>query len=236
MEGRSTPTTAINSPMYVDPFRSSSETSVEYLKTQLRSLGVPQSHHSTLLDASTTEEIVRRCAKNIIASVQALPRQNAATPLSAQISFPEMEGALYAALWSLILLPEGDQDAVAVQRTRYLGFIVERMASQYSIDVGLVEEYILPLITNPGHREHLMETIRAIRTQDQTPKKVKRRSTDLENNVQYKVGQVFRHKRYHYQAIITGWDVKCEAEEDWKATMGISTLRRGEHQGFYNVL
>jgi F-box protein 21 len=223
-------------PMYMDPFRSSQETNVQHLRSQLQSLGVPSSDHSNLLDASTIEEIVRRSAKNIIASVQALPRQEGAAPMSTVPSFPEMDGALYAALWSLILFPEGGQDVAALQRTRYLGFIVERMANQYSMDVGLIEEHILPLITDPGHRQSLIETIRVIRTGDHTPKKFKPRSPDIGSSVRYKVGQVFHHKRYHYQAIITGWDLKCEQGPIWMADMGIHTLPRGEYQSFYHVL
>ncbi len=223
-------------PMYMDPFRSSKETNVQHLRSQLQSMGVPSSDHSYFLDASTTEDIVRRSAKNIIGSVQALPRQGGAAPMSTVPSFPEMDGALYAALWSLILLPEGGHDTAALQRTRYLGFLVERMANQYSMDVGLIEEHVLPLITDPGHRQNLIETIRVIRTGDHTPKEFKPRSPDIGTSVQYKVGQVFHHKRYHYQAIITGWDLKCEAKPTWMAYMGIHTLPRGEYQSFYHVL
>jgi len=223
-------------PMYMDPFRSSKETNVDHLRSQLQSLGIPSSEHSNLLDASTTEEIVRRCAKNVIASVQALPRENGVAFMSPVASFPEMDGAFYAALWSLILLPEGGQDAAALQRTRCLGLIVERMANHDSMDVGLIEEHILPLITDLGHRESLIETIRVIHTGDHTPKTFKPRSLDMGDRVQYKVGQVFHHKRYHYQAVITGWDVKCEAGPTWMAHMGIHTLPRGEHQSFYHVL
>lgn len=236
LDGGTARTPELCPPMYMDPFRSGQETDVQHLKSQLQSLGVPSSAHSDHLGASTTQEIVRRCAKNIITSVQALPRQNGVAPMSMVLSFPEMDGALYAALWSLILLPEGGAVAAGMQSARYLDFIVEKMASQYSVDVGLVEEHILPLITDAAHRESLIDTIRVIRTDDRTPKKIKARTPDLGTSVQYKIGQVFHHKRYHYQAVITGWDVKCEMSPTWMAHMGVHTLPRGEHQSFYNVL
>lgn len=223
-------------PMYMDPFRSSEETDVENLKAQLRSLGVPPSRYRDLLDASSTEETVRRCATNIITSVQALPRQNGAGPMSTVASFPEMDGALYAALWALILLPEGDPGAASLQRTRYLRFIMEKMATQFLMDVSLIEEHILPSITDRGQREGLVNTIRVVRTGDHMPRQVKERNQHAEKRVQYKVGQVFQHKRYHYQAVVTGWDVECAAGDAWKAHMGVHSLSRGQHQSFYHVL
>ena len=49
-----------------------------------------------------------------------------------------------------------------------------------------------------------------------------RRPSD--NRVQYKVGDVIRHKRYHYRGVIYGWDAECKAEEDWMLQMRIDQL------------
>jgi F-box protein 21 len=45
---------------------------------------------------------------------------------------------------------------------------------------------------------------------------------------------VFRHKRYTYHAIITGWDTECKAEEDWVRQMEVDRLPRGRKQAFYD--
>ena len=236
LDGESTHRSEASAPMYMDPFRSNEETDVHNLKAQLYSLGVAPVNHSGFLDASSVEEIVRRCATNIITSVQALPRQNGARPMSTVRSFPEMDGALYAALWSLMLLPKGDRHAASLQRARYLPLIIEKIAGEYLTDVGMIEEHILPLVLDPGQRQNLIETIRVIRTGDHILKQIKRRSSETERRVRYKVGQVFRHKRYHYQAVITGWDLECEAGDQWMSQMDVQSLSKGQHQSFYHVL
>ena len=219
-------------PIYMDPFRSNQETDVQNLQAQLLSMGVPPSAYPAFLAAAKPAEIVRRCAKNIITSVQTLPRQNGAAPTS----FPETDGALYAALWSLLVLPETELDASNSERQRYLHFIVEKVQSQYLMDVGLIEEDIIPFIRHPGQREILMDAIRVIRTGDNMPKQIKYRNSDTEKRVHFKVGQVFHHRRYHYQAVITGWDVECAAGETWMEQMNVRSLSRGQHQSFYHVL
>ena len=223
-------------PMFMDPFRSDQETDVQDLKAQLRSFGVAPGRYADFLDVCTVKEIVCRCAKNIITSIQALPRQNGAAPMSTVPSFPEMDGALYAAFWNLILLPEGDEHTSSRQRAQFLSPIVQKMESEFLTDVGLVEEHILPFIRDLGQRQSLIDTIRVIRIGDHMPKQIKRRNLDTQRRVQHKVGQVFHHKRYHYQAVITGWDVECEAGDQWMARMNVRSLSRGQHQSFYHVL
>ena len=42
--------------------------------------------------------------------------------------------------------------------------------------------------------------------------------------IQFKVGDVVRHRRYHYRGVIYGWDPECKAEEDWMLQMRIDQL------------
>ncbi|KAF8978768.1 hypothetical protein BGZ46_006148 [Entomortierella lignicola] len=53
---------------------------------------------------------------------------------------------------------------------------------------------------------------------------------------EYYVGEVFRHHIYRYTGAIYGYDLKCEAEEEWIRSMGIDSLKHGRHQPFYNAL
>ncbi|KAF9169795.1 hypothetical protein BGX21_007540 [Mortierella sp. AD011] len=53
---------------------------------------------------------------------------------------------------------------------------------------------------------------------------------------EYYVGEVFRHLIYRYPGAIYGYDLKCEAEEEWIRSMAIDTLKYGRHQPFYNAL
>lgn len=45
-----------------------------------------------------------------------------------------------------------------------------------------------------------------------------------------------RHKKYHYQCVIYGWDGKCAANRDWIYQMGVHNLNHEDRQPFYNVL
>lgn len=222
-------------PMYMDPFRTDVETPVSNLKSQLVAMGVPESDQSTLLDASPTAEIIRRTARNIMASVQMIPR-NPSSDLSAVLTLADMDNAFYGALWAQLLLAGGNQHTASISRARFLPYVLEHMEKKFPMDVGLIEEYVLPLIESPEQSAQLRDMMAAMRSADTMPKAVKRRTRETAGNVRYKIGQVFQHKRYHYYAMIAGWDAKCEADEDWMSHMGVHQLSRGRNQSFYHAL
>ena len=231
LDGRHTVSGTSSEPMYMDPFRSNQEVYVKDLRSQLERLGISPSNFPELLGVSSTAEIVRRSAKNIITSLQAIRRNH-----DAAHSFPNVDGAFYAAVWALLLLPEGSTITAGAQRANRLSHITELIEKHFLTDTWLIEKYILPLIEDGPQHGQLQKTIRVIRTTDHMPKNVKGRTSDSLRNVIYKVGQIFHHKRYHYKAIITGWDVECAATDDWMAHMGVHELQRGKYQGFYHVL
>ena len=217
--------------MYLDPFRSNQEVDVSDLQTQLRNLGIPKSSFQELLGASSSIEIVRRSAKNIITSLQAIRRD-----FGAGLSFPDVDGAFYAAVWAILLLPENNTITASEQRANCLSHITELIEKYLLTDTWLVEAYILPLIDDRNQHEQLRNSIRVIRTTDHMPKIVKSRTRDSLRDVQYIVGQIFHHRRYHYKAVITGWDHECAATDDWMTHMGVHNLSQGKYQGFYHVL
>ena len=53
--------------------------------------------------------------------------------------------------------------------------------------------------------------------------------------VEYAVGLIMQHKKYHYRCVIAGWDSTCEASEQWIHQMGVDRLPLGRHQPFYHV-
>ena len=126
LDGRPVDTAAARPSMYMDPFRSEREIPVESLKSQLTTMGVPPQEHASLLDAASTDEIVARCARNIVASFRAI-RGDAAAPDPSH-----MKSALYAALWALLLLPKGDGERFAmVQQEQYLPVIINQMEAEF---------------------------------------------------------------------------------------------------------
>lgn len=231
LDGRRSESGTSSEPMYMDPFRSNQEVYVNDLRAQLHNLGVSPSNFQELLGASSTAEIVRRSTKNIITSLQAIGRNH-----NAGHSYPDVDGAFYAAIWAVLLLPEGGTVTAGAQRANCLNHITELMEKYFLTDTWLIEKHILPLIDDHTQREQLQNSIRAIRTTDHMPKNIKSRNPNSSRDVQYKVGQIFHHKRYHYKAVITGWDVECAAKDHWMARMGVHKLPRGKHQGFYHVL
>ncbi|KAL2864864.1 Hemimethylated DNA-binding protein YccV like-domain-containing protein [Aspergillus lucknowensis] len=214
--------------IYMDPFRSDREVPVSELRTQLTFLGASSLvEQSALLGESRTSEIVARCSKNILNSLQRLNQ------LPGVRSSPVDVGcARYAALWSSLLFSSPLRPA---ELRHHLLWLMELLATDFPSDIYLIEQYIAPIFSGTLEFEHLMESLHVIRTVDEIPKQVKRRSPQYKA-VRYHVGQVFRHRRYGYMAIITGWDAECGAGEQWMRRMGVDRLQGGRHQSFYHVI
>ena len=221
--------------LYMDPFRSDQEISIADLQAQLSAMGVTASDYPALLGPSTTADIIRRTARSIIASVKIMPRSRGHNRKMTSL-YPDADRAFYGALWALLLLPDGNPMAASMQRTRYLPYLVEHIENSCLMDVRLIQDHILPLFQNLEQCDKLTDSIRAIRAVDSVLKDVKKRTTNPAHNVKYYVGQVFKHRRYNYEAIITGWDAQCEASDEWMTQMGVADLPQGKHQSFYRVL
>ncbi|KAL6762686.1 hypothetical protein V8C86DRAFT_3023298 [Haematococcus lacustris] len=63
----------------------------------------------------------------------------------------------------------------------------------------------------------------------------------MQTNVQqsrrlFRVGDVVRHKRYHYRGVVYDWDPSCAMDEAWVTQMGVDALPGGRQQPFYHVL
>lgn len=229
-------------PMYMDPFRSIQETPVTELQSQLRYLGALTLSDSTFLRESLTSEIVLRCGKNILNSVTQTP--------VFQYTTLDLANVKYAALWSSMLfadyatlegrplvgVPHGQRHQLGhITLRRHLPSLMEQFATDFSFDVHQIEKFLLPLFDGLPEHDHLQESIRVMKASDDIPKQIRRRTSDYEN-VKYRVGQIFRHRRYEYVAVIIGWDPECGAGEQWMRQMGIDRLRAGRYQSFYHAL
>jgi F-box protein 21 len=235
LHGNVVPANAPHETMYVDPFQSTEEVSVEDLLKELKQMGTATTTHATYLGATAPPEMVLRTGRNILNSVQHLNTQAGGFGTRSRLAVPDVDNAFYAALWGSIMI--GDNNEVAYRRRRnYLQHIIQHFESHNPNDVSLVEKYIMPLFE--GHEEHeqLRDIVRATKGTDMMPKTSKRRTPEIAHDVKYKIGQVFRHKRYQYEGVITGWDVKCSASEDWIVQMRVNDLDRGANQSFYHVL
>lgn len=231
---------AIHSPeerkaMYMDPFQSTDEVPVSDLQNRLAAMGLPMSEREALLNSSSTIDIILRTARNIINATKAPSRlRNSLASLPSILVDPA--SARYGAHWALLLLPEKNvSELMGVLRAQYLPNVMGPLRDQFFIDVGLIEPYILPIFRclRPFVPP---DTVGPIRASESEPKAAKRRTQATITTVKYSIGQVFIHRRYHYQAVIIGWDVECGATEEWISQMSVDNLDHGRRQSFYQAL
>ena len=233
--------------MYMDPYRTHLEIPVEDLLAQLRTMGLSKLECPPYITGASATDMTLRSARNIINSIQSVEQTtNVGGTESLRVSsmapaLLDTEGAFYGALWALLLLgSSGDSDDFATvnigNQRQFLTYIVKRLEVDFPFDLSLFEEYVLPIFESRIEGAHLRKMARDMRNADSKPKQVKARLENAAQRVSYYVGQVFQHKRYHYQAVIIGWDIECAARESWITQMRVDELARGRHQCFYNVL
>jgi len=242
LDGRPAPEGADRDRIYVDPFRSSSEVELSELRSTLTSLGAAPPSHHTYLNEAPTREIVLRTARNIVNSVDRiqLDRRARTNDPDATVFVPDVDDAYYASLWAMMLIgASADENALtlAMRLRHYFGFITEHFEIHFPWDVKLLEDYMAPLFASqPAQRRELGEICMRVRASDMQRKTPVRRGTSASETVSFKVGQMFQHKRYGYEGVISGWDPSCEAGEMWIQQMGVDRLSKGRQQSFYHVL
>jgi F-box protein 21 len=228
--------------MYLDPFRSSDEVQLGDLRRNLREMGIAPHAHSRYLADTSTREMVLRTARNIMNSVQTI-RQTEAGGRGIQASwlnsYPDMDNAFYATIWSMLILgPNHDSansDDATNRRRQYLPYLLEHFQTHFPWDVSLLEQYVIPMFYDQPEGPRLLQFVQSMRQVDAMRKPVLKRD-DKSVNVRFKVGQLFQHKRYSYEGVVTGWDVSCDAGEEWIQNMGVDRLSSGRNQAFYHVL
>ncbi|TVY80857.1 F-box only protein [Lachnellula suecica] len=231
-------------PMYLDPYRSDIEVPVRNLRLMMGASGISQLDQSQLLNEASSANLIIRTAKNILATVHTFrdPGQNTSNHRpTIQLHgnpFADMDNAFYSALWAHFLFAR-QAGLDADEQRHFIPLILEKFEHLYPMDATLIEQYICPLFSNPSIAEHweLHETLRVVRAADQTPKQLRLRDTvAAREGIKYKVGQVFRHRRYAYIAVITGWDIECGMGTDWIAHNRVDSLPGGRNQSFYHAL
>lgn len=228
--------------MYLDPFRSSNEVRQGDLQRTLREMGVPSQDHGQFLTDTTTREMVLRTARNVMHSVQTI-RQTEAGMRGIQASWlnfqPDMDNAFYATLWSMLILsPNHDSPMLSTAVTRrrqYLPYLLDQFQTHFPWDVTLLERYIIPMFHDQPEGQRLYHFVQSMHQVDVMRKPVLNRD-EKAANVKFKVGQLFQHKRYSYEGVVTGWDVSCDAGEEWIQNMDVDGLPSGRNQAFYHVL
>jgi F-box protein 21 len=135
----------------------------------------------------------------------------------------------------MIMLGDPNPTTELHRRRQLLPYLVEHFQAHFPEDINLLEKYIPPMFVGEREHEILMHVITRSRTADRNAKAPNRRGPDA-SKVHYKIGNHFRHRRYGYEGVIVGWDMRCGAEQHWIERMRVDDLPRGRDQPFYNVV
>lgn len=242
--------------MFLDPYGSDSEVPLEHLHAYLYRLGAHLGRDSMLVP-NATDLIVMRTAQNIRASFTSF--RTIERPVAELIPLIELrrgdwarnlQPALYSMIWASIMmvpvLPENED--VRWDWQQDVRDLINYFYEYFPEDAWLVEKYVCPMydtFSAPGRRQNTWELpskrvrdqIRNIRQVDSSERAPRRRS-DLTTSipVKYRVGQVFKHKRYDYYGIILGWSVDGVSEsQGWDGdNLGWTSNRTA--QAFYRCM
>ncbi|KAI8965545.1 hypothetical protein F5Y11DRAFT_294552 [Daldinia sp. FL1419] len=217
--------------MFLDPYTVDDEVPLDRIIDFLHRLGI-HTGHDNLLNPTSTDLIVMRTAQNIRASFTSF-RTNE-RPFAQIIPMIELnrgdwarnlQPALYSMIWaSIMMVPVlPDSDEIRWDWQQDVRDLLSAFYEHFPEDAWLVEKYVCPMydtFAGPTRRRNnwdppsksVRDQIRSMRRADASVHPARRRS-DLPKGteVKYRVGQVFRHRRYEYYGLILGWTIEGSA-------------------------
>lgn len=214
--------------VWMDPWRNDDIISQQTMRSNLSAMSVTSEEVIyAYLSPASTKDMVLRTGRNIMRSV------NDAREHQQDLGEQEIDAdaAFYSFLWSVLLVGPNNTR----ERQNYVPYLLEHFKQHFPEDVGLVERYIIPLYNGHPAQHQLVALVEEHRASDRNAKPITPRDAHC-GTVKYKVGQYFRHLRYHYVGIVVGWDPSCRAGEQWISQMGVSDLPGGRNQSFYHIL
>ncbi|KAF4589328.1 F-box protein [Ophiocordyceps camponoti-floridani] len=204
--------------MFLDPYGRDDEVDTVGFQAILEQMGWYNSTEPFFEPVSTTA-ITLRAARHIRSTfARVLELQNDAHPeLSQHLcgnSAMNMEAAMYSARWAPLMM--------MVPRTfewdDCLANFLRRFASSWPEDIWLIEKYLWPLYNDSTSQtdgigrhanrglDDLWDHLRQLRFHDDSVPAVQARAAvDGNEAVPFKIGQVFRHSRFGWIGVITGW-------------------------------
>ncbi|KAK4124152.1 hypothetical protein N657DRAFT_617048 [Parathielavia appendiculata] len=213
--------------MCLDPYGSDDEVTLSDLRSRLVEFGWTQGAEA-FLTPSPVPIIVQRTAQNIRATYDTVRNLTDNDVLGAEMrrlrsGHPgmNMDAALYASMWAELLMKQTS----SFHWDSNLSALLQKFALSWSEDVWLVRKYLVPLydsfiasrpnhhLRNPWQNVHEILGMLEDSIDNRVPEVNRRYTQDIAARVHYKIGQVFRHRRYGYIGVINGW-----------AAMGSSSL------------
>jgi len=223
LDGRRAATDDIEN-MLLDPYGSDDEVAMDELRSRLIEMGWDHGLESSyFLTPSPTLAIIQRTAQNLTASwakagerTRELPDAlHEATELKKLRSGDpdlNLESLLYGAMWAGLIVTS----TRIIHWDAILGDFLGHFVQNFSEDAWIVERYLMPLYdafvqSHPRGAfrfgwQDARATLGMVHNLDARPPTANRRYTqEICAKVRYFIGQVFRHRRYGYIAIINGW-------------------------------
>ncbi|QPG93812.1 hypothetical protein C2857_002781 [Epichloe festucae Fl1] len=203
--------------MYLDPYGVDDEVPASSLQNLLAHVGWQTSTDAFLAPVPPVS-MVLRTAQNIKATfARILELQDDAHPELSQLlrgnGAMNVQTSLYSALWSSLMLTPSNTFEWEDRLPRFLFHFVKAWPE----DTWLVEKYLLPMYNSftplrDGFARHVnrglddpWEPWRLVREQDDVIPPVFLRKNGGNQVIPFKIGQVFRHRRYRWLGVITGW-------------------------------
>ncbi|KAG6014365.1 hypothetical protein E4U43_006607 [Claviceps pusilla] len=204
-------------PMYLDPYGADDEVAASSLENLLAHFGWQTSTDAFLAPAPPLS-MVRRTAQNISSTFsRILALQDDAHPELSQLlrgnGALNVEASLYSAAWASLMMTPSN----TFEWHDRLVNLLRRSATGWPEDAWLVEKYLWPMhavSSSPGDAfvRHLIRVLgdpwknwQLVRDQDDMIPPVFRRENGGNHAIPFKIGQVFRHRRYGWIGVITGW-------------------------------
>lgn len=257
-----TPPTLNSGRIYFNPHGSSDEVSKALLRRRLVEVGW-QGNPDAVLESASIPETITRTANNIVATYNmatTLPDTHPSQPSLRHLraGYPDLnlEAAKYAYMWASIMMAGVTTPFWAVQVSTFLSHVLAR---SYQEDMWIVEKYLRPaynrwretqpnVLNNHVTERELHYVLNSLRNIDnRVVDTTNRRYTqEIQQRVVYRVGDVFRHKRYGYVGVINGWTTggsgplpgypRYENSSEEDASEPGTPERRGRWRTFYCAL
>ncbi|KAI0799324.1 hypothetical protein GGR55DRAFT_669789 [Xylaria sp. FL0064] len=243
--------------MFLDPYGSDEEVPIDHIQNLLFRLGI-YTGHEDMLTPTSTDLIVMRTAQNIRASFTSF--RTIDRPLSQLIPMIELnrgdwarnlQPALYSMIWASIMmvpiLPENDE--VRWDWQQDVRDLLTYFYEYFPEDSWLIEKYVCPMydtFASPSRRQsswelpskRVRDQIKDIRRVDASVRAPRQRSDLAEGiHVKFRVGQVFKHKRYDYHGIILGWTTEgAGGIANWDQGSSLRDSWQGHSEPYYRCM
>jgi len=244
--------------MFFDPYGSDEEVPTDQIHNLLFRLGI-YNGHDDLLTPTSTDLIVMRTAQNIRASFTSF--RTIDRPFSQLIPMIELnrgdwarnlQPALYSMIWaSIMMVPVlPDNEDVRWDWQQDVRDLLTYFYEYFPEDSWLIEKYVCPMYdafaalprrqNNNGElpSKRVRDQIKDIRRVDASTRAPRRRSSLADGvHIKYRVGQVFKHKRYDYHGLILGWTTEgANGITNWDQDSPSRDSGRGHREPYYRCM